>query len=148
MVAHDSQAARTDPPSDVAKAFVKNVGAYSNGRQTQQDTLQCANIPRMKKAPILSELSLLWLANSIAVFLDDRFLSIAVAILFLDDRLAFGLTLFDDRRPIAVMGLAYCHASTHGPGRGAVVRWRRGSATRPLVKLTDDEGVIIPLSEY
>jgi hypothetical protein len=37
----------------------------------------------MKKAPILSELSFLWLANSIAVFLDDRFLSIAVAILFL-----------------------------------------------------------------
>ena len=50
MVAHDSQAARTDPPSDVAKAFVKNVGAFSNGRQTQQDTLQCANILRMKKA--------------------------------------------------------------------------------------------------
>ena len=31
--------------------------------------------------------------------------------------------------------------------RGAVVRWRRvlGSATRRLVKLTDDEGVIIRL---
>jgi hypothetical protein len=36
----------------------------------------------------------------------------------MDDRLAFGLTLFDDRRPIAVTGLAYCHASKKEDGDG------------------------------